>query len=45
MFGIGAGDLPLILGMSVGEVGYEGIQTVGSWIAWNASSGVGADAA
>lgn len=45
MFAIGAGDRPLILGMREGEVGHEGIQTVGSWIAWNAGGGVGAEAA
>ena len=42
---MGAGDRPLILGMRVGEVGHEGIQTDGSWIAWNAGGGVGAEAA
>ena len=45
MFAIGAGDRPLILGMREGEVGHEGIQTVGNWIAWNAGGGVGAEAA
>ena len=28
--GMGIGDRPLILGMRVGEVGHEGIQTLGS---------------
>ena len=41
----GAGDRPLILGIRVGEVRYEGIQTDESWIVRNADGGVGADAA
>ena len=45
MLASGAGDRPLMRGMSVGEAGHDGIQTVGSWIVWNAGGGVGAEAA
>ena len=42
MFAMGAGDRPLMRGMSLGELGY-GMWTVGSWIVWyDAGGGVGA---